>query len=95
MNLTDRHAVWQNIKSHIAVFDGALSLIMFLILSVGIITLYSAGIDFPGRVEDQLRNILVAFVIMWIAANVSPQTLMRFAIPAYALGVSLLIAVAV
>ncbi|AMO97589.1 rod shape-determining protein RodA [Collimonas fungivorans] len=95
MNLTDRHAVWQSIKSHIAVFDGALSLIMFLILSVGIITLYSAGIDFPGRVEDQLRNILVAFVIMWIAANVPPQTLMRFAIPAYALGVSLLIAVAV
>lgn len=95
MNLTDKHTVWQNIKSHIAVFDGALSLIMFLILSVGIITLYSAGIDFPGRVEDQLRNILVAFVIMWIAANIPPQTLMRFAIPAYALGVSLLIAVAV
>lgn len=95
MNLTDKHTVWQNIKSHIAVFDGALSLIMFLILSVGIVTLYSAGIDFPGRVEDQLRNILVAFVIMWIAANIPPQTLMRFAIPAYALGVSLLIAVAV
>ncbi|GAC1316590.1 MAG: rod shape-determining protein RodA [Collimonas sp.] len=95
MNLTDKHTVWQNIKSHIAVFDGALSLIMFLILSVGLVTLYSAGIDFPGRVEDQLRNILVAFVIMWIAANIPPQTLMRFAIPAYALGVSLLIAVAV
>ncbi|HWW06526.1 rod shape-determining protein RodA [Collimonas sp.] len=95
MNLTDKHSVWHSIKSHIAVFDGALSLIMFLILSVGIVTLYSAGIDFPGRVEDQLRNILVAFVIMWVAANIPPQTLMRFAIPAYALGVSLLIAVAV
>ncbi|WP_211461254.1 rod shape-determining protein RodA [Collimonas silvisoli] len=95
MNLTDKHSVWRSIKSHIAVFDGALSLIMFLILSVGIVTLYSAGIDFPGRVEDQLRNILVAFVIMWVAANIPPQTLMRFAIPAYALGVSLLIAVAV
>ncbi|MFJ2989115.1 rod shape-determining protein RodA [Collimonas sp. NPDC087041] len=95
MNLTDKHTVWQSIKSHIAVFDGALSLIMFLILSVGIVTLYSAGIDFPGRVEDQLRNILVAFVIMWVAANIPPQTLMRFAIPVYALGVSLLIAVAV
>jgi rod shape determining protein RodA len=96
MNLTGKHhSVWHSIKSHIAVFDGALSLIMFLILSVGIVTLYSAGIDFPGRVEDQLRNILVAFVIMWVAANIPPQTLMRFAIPAYALGVSLLIAVAV
>jgi rod shape determining protein RodA len=57
--------------------------------------LYSAGIDFPGRVEDQLRNILVAFVIMWVAANVPPQTLMRFAVPIYTIGVALLIAVAV
>ena len=95
MNLIDKHNIWQSIKSHIAVFDGPLSLILLLILSVGMVTLYSAGIDFPGRVEDQLRNILVAFVIMWVAANIPPQTLMRFAIPVYALGVSLLIAVAV
>lgn len=95
MTLTDKHAWLRSIKSRIVVFDAALSLIIFLILAVGIVTLYSAGIDFPGRVEDQLRNILVAFVIMWIAANIPPQTLMRFAIPAYALGVSLLIAVAV
>ncbi|MFC5473351.1 rod shape-determining protein RodA [Paraherbaspirillum soli] len=94
MTLTDKHAWWRRIKSHIAVFDGALSLIIFLILAVGIVTLYSAGIDFPGRVEDQLRNILVAFVIMWVAANVPPQTLMRFAVPIYTIGVTLLIAVA-
>ena len=53
-----------------------------------------AGIDFPGRVEDQLRNILVSFIIMWIAANVPPQTLMRFAVPIYTVGVALLVAVA-
>lgn len=94
MSLGDKYAWLRSVKSHILVFDAALSLIIFLILAVGIVTLYSAGIDFPGRVEDQLRNILVAFVIMWIAANIPPQTLMRFAIPAYALGVSLLIAVA-
>jgi rod shape determining protein RodA len=79
----------------VTVFDGPLAIIIFLIMSVGIVTLYSAGIDFPGRVEDQLRNILVAFVVMWIAANVPPQTLMRFAVPLYTIGVSLLIAVAV
>ena len=76
------------------VFDGPLAILIFLIMSVGIVTLYSAGIDFPGRVEDQLRNIVVAFVVMWIAANVPPQTLMRFAVPLYTIGVSLLIAVA-
>lgn len=82
------------IKPHLGVFDAALSLIIFLIISVGIVTLYSAGMNFPGRVEDQLRNILIAFVVMWIAANVSPQTLLRFAVPIYTVGVTLLIAVA-
>src|SRR5450830_1555704 len=90
-----RPPLWQIIKPHLAVFDGALSLIIFLIMSVGIVTLYSAGMNFPGRVEDQLRNILVAFIVMWIAANVSPQTLLRFAVPIYTIGVALLIAVAV
>jgi rod shape determining protein RodA len=86
---------WQIIKPYVTVFDGPLAIIIFLIMSVGIVTLYSAGIDFPGRVEDQLRNILVAFIVMWIAAMTPPQTLMRFAVPVYTLGVSLLIAVAV
>ena len=85
---------WQIIKPYLTVFDAPLAIIIFLIMSVGIVTLYSAGIDFPGRVEDQLRNIVVAFIVMWIAANVPPQTLMRFAVPLYATGVSLLIAVA-
>jgi len=89
-----RRPLWQVIKPHLLVFDGMLSLIVFLILSVGIVTLYSAGMNFPGRVEDQLRNILIAFIVMWIAANVSPQTLLRVAVPVYTVGVTLLIAVA-
>lgn len=94
MNITGRRSLWSTLKPYLTVFDGPLALIIFLILSVGIVTLYSAGIDFPGRVEDQLRNILIAFAVMWIAAIVPPQTLMRFAVPIYTFGVSLLIAVA-
>jgi rod shape determining protein RodA len=94
MELTEKPSIWQIVKPHLTVFDGPLTLIVFLILSTGIVTLYSAGIDFPGRVEDQLRNIMVSFVIMWIAANVPPQTLMRFAVPIYTVGVALLVAVA-
>jgi rod shape determining protein RodA len=86
---------WQTIKPYITVFDGPLAIIIFLIISVGIVTLYSAGIDFPGRLQDQLRNIVIAFFVMWIAAIVPPQTLMRFAVPIYTVGVTLLIAVAV
>ena len=94
MQLTERRRLWPLIKPHLLVFDGPLALIIFLIMSVGIVTLYSAGIDFPGRVEDQLRNIVVSFVVMWIAANVPPQTLMRFAVPIYTIGIALLVAVA-
>lgn len=94
MRLTERRPLGQIIKPYFTVFDGPLALITFLILSVGIVTLYSAGIDFPGRVEDQLRNILIAFVVMWIAAIIPPQTLMRFAVPIYTVGVALLMAVA-
>jgi len=92
--MINKRSPWQVIKPCLTVFDAPLALIIFLILSTGIVTLYSAGIDFPGRVEDQLRNILISFIVMWIAANVSPQTLMRFAVPIYSAGVTLLIAVA-
>ncbi len=90
MTLKDQRTVWEIAKPYFTVFDGPLALIVFLLLSVALVTLYSAGIDVPGRVEDQLRNILVGFVVMWIAANVPPQTLMRFAVPVYAFGIALL-----
>ena len=85
---------WRSIKAYFMVFDAALAMIIFLIMATGIVTLYSAGLDFPGRLEDQLRNIFISFVVMWVVANIPPQTLMRFAIPIYAFGVALLIAVA-
>jgi rod shape determining protein RodA len=91
--LEKRHP-WQVVKPFLNVFDGPLALIIFLILATGIVTVYSAGIDFPGRVEDHLRNILIAFGVLWIAANIPPQTLMRFAVPIYTLGIALLVAVA-
>jgi len=93
--MIERRPFWPRITPFLTVFDGALALIVFLIVSVGLVTLYSAGIDFPGRVEDQLRNILIAFVVMWVAATIPPQTLMRFAVPIYSFGIALLIAVAV
>lgn len=90
----EKTSLWQTIRPYMLVFDGPLALLIFLILSLGLMTVYSAGIDFPGRVEDQLRNILISFFVMWIAANIPPQTLMRFALPIYSVGVALLIAVA-
>lgn len=91
--LEKRHP-WQVIKPFLTVFDGPLALILFLLLATGIVTVYSAGIDFPGRIEDHMRNIVIAFGLLWIAAVIPPQTLMRFAVPVYAVGIALLLAVA-
>jgi rod shape determining protein RodA len=90
----DKRAWIDRTKRMFAGFDKPLALIVFLLLCVGIVTLYSASLDVPGRVEDQLRNIMLTFVLMWILANVPPPTLMRFAVPLYTVGMALLIAVA-
>ncbi|TFW24861.1 rod shape-determining protein RodA [Duganella callida] len=84
----------QRLRPHVMVFDAPLALIIAALLSVGLVTLYSAGIAIPGKVADQLRNIAAAVLVMWLVANIPPQMMMRLAVPAYALGVALLVAVA-
>lgn len=93
MRINERRSLWRRMKPYFTVFDGPLALVIFLLLATSLVTLYSAGIDFPGRVEGQIRNIMVAFVVMWMAAIVPPQTLMRLAVPIYSVGVALLLAV--
>ncbi len=90
----NKRSPWQVLQPYVQVFDGPLVLIVGSIFLLGTVTLYSAGIDFPGRIEDHVRNIMIALLVMWIAAVIPPQTLMRFAVPLYIVGVSLLIGVA-
>lgn len=93
--INEKRTAAEHIKRLFIGFDKPLALIVFLLLCVGIVTLYSASIDVPGRVEDQLRNIGITFVLMWMLAMLPPQKLMRVAVPLYTLGIALLIAVAV
>ncbi len=77
--------------------EGIDSTMLVLILSLsmlGLAALFSASYENPARVVNQLVSLGVALVAMWIVAQVPPQTLMRFALPAYVIGVVLLIAVA-
>ena len=73
--------------------DGSLMLVVACLVLFGLTALFSATYDTPGRFYDQLRNIAVALLIMWIAAHIPPQTLMRAAVPVYLIGVALLAAV--
>ena len=74
--------------------DSTLLVLLLTLSMVGLAVLYSASYDVPGRVAGQLANLAVALAAMWIVAQVPPQTMMRFAIPAYLVGLGFLVAVA-
>jgi rod shape determining protein RodA len=77
--------------------DGIDSTLLVLVLTLsmlGLAALYSATYESPARVLNQLASLGLAIVAMWVAAQVPPQTLMRLAVPAYTIGLALLIAVA-
>jgi rod shape determining protein RodA len=81
MRINERRSLWRRLRPYFTVFDGPLLLVIFLLMCTGVVTMHSAGADFPGRVEGQIRNMLIAFAVMWMASNVPPQTLMRLAVP--------------
>ncbi len=74
--------------------DPPLFALALALLTLGLITLASAANDTPARISGQAVSILVALAVMWAVAQFQPQTLMRFALPAYAFGLALLVAVA-
>jgi rod shape determining protein RodA len=94
MRINERRSLWRRVRPYFTVFDGPLTLIIVLLLTVSSITLYSASIGIPGKMEDHMRNILLSFAVMWVVANISPQLMMRIAVPAYTVGMILLVAVA-
>ncbi|MGH8691166.1 MAG: rod shape-determining protein RodA [Burkholderiales bacterium] len=74
--------------------DGTLLMIILSLSMLGFAALFSASYDNPGRVLNQFVSLGIALGAMWVAAQMSPQTLMRFAVPAYVIGLALLVAVA-
>ena len=74
--------------------DGPLLTLSLLLVAIGIATLFSASYEQPARVTAQVANLAVALVAMWLVAQIPPQTLMRFAVPAYCVGLALLVGVA-
>ena len=74
--------------------DPALFAVALALSLLGLAVLYSASYENVSRVGNQVANLGLGIVVMWAVAQVPPQTLARFALPAYALGVVLLVAVA-
>jgi rod shape determining protein RodA len=89
-----RGAIIESIKRRLLIFDRSLAIIVGLIMLLGCLAVASAAMDYPGRFEGHVRNIAIGIMVMWIAAVIPPQKLMRFALPIYLAGIGLLVAVA-
>ena len=79
----------------ISVFDGPFMGMLLALMALSCLIVYSAGSDFDGRFADHLRNLVLALIITWAVAHVQPTQLEKIAPALFALGVLLLLAVAV
>jgi rod shape determining protein RodA len=83
--------IWHYLTRYI---DNFLLTGILILMVIGLIVLYSATGGNITRVSNQVINILIALVIMWLVANIPLQQIMRLALPMYMLGLILLIGVA-
>ena len=90
----DRPSPWRFVSMAFRGFDGPLTLAVLLLAAAGLLVMYSAGYDHGTRFIDHGRNMLIAAAVMFAVAQLSPQRLAQLAVPLYAAGVLLLVAVA-
>jgi rod shape determining protein RodA len=74
--------------------DWPLTGLLGLLLLVSLATVYSASGGSVDKLATHTLNIGVALVAMLVASQIPPHRLMQFALPAYAVGVVLLVGVA-
>jgi len=74
--------------------DSFLLGVALAIVGVGLITLFSATDQSIGRVTSQATSLAFSLALMWIVANIAPQTLARAAVPLYAVAIVMLVGVA-
>jgi rod shape determining protein RodA len=89
----ERPSLWQRAKPIFLGFDGWLALAVLLLCGAGLLIMYSAGFDHGTRFIDHGRNMLIALLVVFVVAQVSPQKLMAIAVPLYIAGVVLLVGV--
>jgi len=83
--------IWEALTRRI---DKMLFVCALAIVGVGLVTLFSASDQSVPRVTSQLLSFGFAIALMWLFANIPPQTLARAAVPLYVIAVLMLIGVA-
>ncbi|WP_101046855.1 rod shape-determining protein RodA [Macromonas nakdongensis] len=90
----EKPPLWRRVAPVFQGFDGPFLLAVLLLAATGLVVMYSVGYDVDGRFVAHARNMAIAAGVMFVAAQVPPQRLMALAVPVYAVGVALLVAVA-
>ena len=75
--------------------DRQLVLILLGLAATGFFTFLSSSQNTPVLITDELRNLALSFVVMWIVSRIPPKWLEMGAVWIYGIGIALLIAVAV
>ena len=90
----DSPSLWQRARPVFTGYDVPLVLAVALLALAGLVTMYSAGFDHGTRFVDHGRNMALAFVVLFLVAQIPPQQLIKLAIPLYVVGLILLLATA-
>ncbi len=89
----DKPSLLQRVAPIFLGFDLLLLLAIVIMAGAGLLTMYSVGFDHGTRFASHGRNMLIAAGVLFIVAQIPPHRLMSLALPAYALGVILLLGV--
>ncbi|MDR2507181.1 MAG: rod shape-determining protein RodA [Candidatus Accumulibacter sp.] len=73
--------------------DFPLLVITMLLMTIGLLTVFSATYDKSTHAFRQMASMFVGLAVMWGVARIHPQRLMRFAAPLYIAGLALLVLV--
>jgi rod shape determining protein RodA len=90
----DAPSRWQRLLPIFRGFDMPLMGAVLVLSVLGLVVMYSAGFDHGTRFVTHARNLALALAVLFVVAQVPPQRLMALAVPAYGLGVLLLLATA-
>jgi rod shape determining protein RodA len=90
----DRPSLWHRLRPVFSGFDGPLALVVLVLATIGMVTMYSVGYDHGTRFVDHGRNMVLAAALMFAVSQVPPQRLQAVAVPLYSAGVALLLATA-
>jgi rod shape determining protein RodA len=94
----EKSAITKVKKLFFSIFSGLdrqLGLVLLGLAGIGFIVFLSASQNTPVRFEDELRNLALSFIVMWIVSRIPPKWLETAAVWIYGIGIALLIAVAV